>query len=106
MYGLRSFCKYFFSRYPGYFISPLRLSGSAVESLFGQYKYSAGGKLDAANYSTVHAANLVKQTVSSHHSGKGYRDSTISTKTLPLKKKYTAKAIVNDTLFSNFYLTL
>ena len=88
---LRSFCKYF-SRYPGYFISPLRLSGSAVESLFGQYKYSAGGKLDAANYSTARAANLVKQTVSSHHSGKGYRDSTISTKTLPLKMKVYRKS--------------
>ena len=44
----------------------------------------------------LRAANLVQQTVSSHHSGKGYRDGTISTKTLPLKKKYTVKARVND----------
>ena len=50
-------------KYPGYFLSPLRLSGSAVESLFGQFKYSSGGKLDAANYSTAHAACMVKPII-------------------------------------------
>ena len=45
--------------YPGYFISPLRLSGPAVEVLFGQFKCSFGGKLDAANYySTTRATDL------------------------------------------------
>ena len=44
----------FFTKYPGYFV---RLSGSAVESLFSQYKYNAGGKLDAANYSSARAAS-------------------------------------------------
>ena len=29
---------------------PLRLSGSAVESLFSQYKYATRGKLDVVNY--------------------------------------------------------
>ena len=45
-------------KYPGYFISPLRLSGPAVEILFGHFKYSSGGKLDAANYSTARATDL------------------------------------------------
>ena len=79
MYGFKSFCDDFFSRYQaGYYISPLRISGSAVESLFSQYKYSAGGKLDAANFASTRSAHLIKQTVSTHHSGKGYRDGELS----------------------------
>ena len=87
VYSLKSFCRYFFLQYPGYFVSPLRLSGSAIESLFSQYKHNANGKLDAANYATARAANLIQQTVSTHHSGKGYRDNQLSLKLLPLKKK-------------------
>jgi hypothetical protein len=68
-------------------LSPLRVSGSAVETLFSQYKYSAGGKLDAANYSTARAANLIKQSVSSHHSSKHYRDFEMLIPSLPLEKK-------------------
>ena len=60
VYGFRSFCKYFLQKYPGYLVSPLRLSGSAVESLFSQFKYYAGGKLDAANYITARACTLIK----------------------------------------------
>ena len=60
IYGFRLFCRYFLSKYPGYFVSPLRLSGSAVETLFSQYKYATGGKLDASNYCTARAGNLVK----------------------------------------------
>jgi hypothetical protein len=63
------------------------LSGSAVESLFSQYKHNANGKLDAANYSTACAGLLVQQTVSNHHCGKGYRDEKLSLQLLPLNKK-------------------
>lgn len=41
----------------------------------------------AANYATARAANLVQQTVSNHHNGKGYRDNELSLKLLPLTKK-------------------
>jgi len=41
--GFRAFTKWFFETYPDYFIAPLWLSGSAVESLFSQYKHNAGG---------------------------------------------------------------
>jgi len=87
VYSFRAFCEWFFKTYPTYFISPLRLSGSAVESLFSQYKNNAGGKLDSVNYCTARAAHLVKQTVSTHHSGKGYRDENLNTTELPLRKK-------------------
>lgn len=95
VYGFRGFCEHFFCNYPGYFVSPLRLSGSAVESLFSQYKYNAGGKLDSSNYITSRAAHLIKQTVATHHSGKGYRDKDLQIACMPLKRKqYNSK--IND----------
>ena len=87
VYGFKAFCKYFFERYPGYFIAPLRISGSAVESLFSQFKHNSGGKLDACNYATARCAHLVKQSASGHHSGAGYRDQTLSFMEIPLRKK-------------------
>lgn len=94
VYAFKSFCKDFFSKYPGYY---LRISGSAVESLFSQYKYAAGGKPNAANYASSRGANLIKQTISTHHSGKGHRDGHLSTATLPLKKKqYNKKSRVDN----------
>ena len=77
IYSFRAICEWLLKTYPTYFISPLRLSGSSVESLFSQYKHNAGGKLDSVNYSTARGAHLVKQCVSNHHSGKGYRDNTL-----------------------------
>ena len=74
VYGIQAFRKWFLETYPSYFISPLRLSGSAVESLFNQYRFSARGKLDSVNFTTAHAAHLVKQCAASHHSDKSYRD--------------------------------
>ena len=86
VYSFRAICEWFFKTYPTYFVSPLRLSGSAVESLFSQYKHAAGGKLDAVNYTTARAACLVRQSVAVHHSGKGYRDEALHTTEIPLKK--------------------
>jgi len=97
VYSFRALCQWFRETYPTYFISPLRLSGSAVESLFSQYKHNAGGKLDSANYSTARAAHLVKQCVTDHHSGKEYRDNSLSMIEIPLsKKKYNKKELQKD----------
>lgn len=85
MYSVIEFSKHFFKMHPGYFISPLRISGSAVETLFGQYKYMAGSKLDAANYSSCQAKYLTKQAV--HHSGKFYRDVELNIPLAALEKK-------------------
>ena len=81
--------------HPGYFLSPLRISGSAVETLFGQYKYMSGSKLDAANYSTCRSKYLTKQAV--HHSGLFYRDQNLSIPVAPLeKKKYKRSTMKKD----------
>ena len=98
VYGFKAFCEDFLKKHPGYFVSPLRISGSTVESLFSQYKYSAGGKLDACNYTTARCTHLVQQTVSSHHSGVGYRDETVTSMQLPLKKKIFIFLYVTDEL--------
>ena len=97
MYGFSAFCEDFLKKYPGYFVSPLRIFGSAVESLFSQFKYNAGGKLDACNYITARCAHLVQQISSSHHSGIGYRDETLTGTQLPIKKKsYGSSQLVID----------
>lgn len=51
-FGMVSFCEDFLSRHPGYYIVPVRVSGSAVETLFGQMKHAGGGRLSATNYMT------------------------------------------------------
>ena len=82
-----SFTEWFLSQYPNHFISPIRLSGSAVETLFSQFKHSSGGKLSASNYAIARASHLIKHTVSSHHSSKGYRDSALDLPDGVLQKK-------------------
>ena len=62
-------------------------SGSAIKSIFGQFKYNTGRKLDAANYRIARAAFLTKQASEGHHSGKGYRDMPLYVQTVPLEKK-------------------
>ena len=89
VHGFLGFANYFFQEYPDYFISPVRLSGSAVETLFSQFKHTSGGKLSSANYSTARAAHLVKHTVSYHDGSKGYRDVPLHlTECVLQKKKY------------------
>ena len=87
VYGFCGFCEDFFKHHPQHFVSPLRVSGSAVETLFGQYKFAAGGKLDASNYATARAACLVRNIVTPHHSGKDYRDMSLNSTATPLEKK-------------------
>lgn len=70
-------------------MSPLRISGSAVETLFGQYKYMAGSKLDAANYPSCRAKYLAKQAA--HHSGQFYRDQDLKIPVAPLERKKYSK---------------
>lgn len=38
-YGYRGFCKDFVQRHPGYAVYPLRLTGSAVETIFSRLKF-------------------------------------------------------------------
>ena len=87
VYGFKAFCQWFLKAYPTSFVSLLRLSGSAVEGLFSQYKFAAGGKLDSVNSTTAQAAHLVKQVSTSHQSGTSYRDEKLNFIETPLQRK-------------------
>jgi len=62
VYGFKAFCDLL----PGYFASPLRISGSAVESIFSQYRRIAVGTLDSVIYSTSRCAHLVLHMVKTY----------------------------------------
>ena len=79
--------EWFSCQYPNHFISPIPLWGSAVETLFSQFKYCIGGKLSSTNYAAARASLLIKHTVSSHHSSKGYRDTPLDLPDCVLQKK-------------------
>ena len=70
VYGFFAFTEDFIQQHPNHFIAPLRVSGSAMETLFSQYKQATGGKLNCHNYQTARAACLVRDVVTPHHSGK------------------------------------
>ena len=87
MYSFSNFARTFLEEFPDHFISPLRLSGSAVETLFSQFKHTAGGKLSSTNYATARAAHLVKYTMAYHHSSVDYRDVPLHLSDCMLQKK-------------------
>ena len=75
-YGIIRLTEEFFSKYGSDFvIAPKRLNGSAIETLFSQFKHLTGGKLSATNYATARAAYLMKVDIHGRHFGeKDYRN--------------------------------
>jgi hypothetical protein len=76
VYGFLGFCEEFFEKYgDSFYVSPLRLNGSAIETLFSQFKYLTGGKLSSTNFATARAAYLMKVDIQGQHFGeKDYRN--------------------------------
>ena len=58
-----------------------------METLFGQYKFASGGKLDSSNYTPARAACMVRNIVTHHHSGKGYKYDAMTSMAVPLEEK-------------------
>ena len=85
VYGFMAFTTWYFDEYPEHFLSPVQLSGSAVETLFSQFKSTARGKLSAINCATARAAHLVKHGVTPHHCSKKYRNSPLDLREVPLE---------------------
>ena len=54
--GFIGLCTSFLAENSNYFIIPVRVNGSAVESYFSQLKFTAGGQLSSANYATAQAS--------------------------------------------------
>ncbi len=88
VFGFTEFTKDFLMKNPGYYIYPLKLNGSAVETLFSQFKFETGSKLSSVNYSVARKRVLMKKDI--HGFGKaadGYRETPLYIKEKKLKRK-------------------
>ena len=74
-YGFNGLCKDFLTDHAGYFISPIRINGSAIESLFSCLKYISGGNLSSTNYSSSLTSLAAQRNVAAINPSaeKGYR---------------------------------
>ena len=89
-HGFVSLCSYFLSKHSlnGYYIVPVRVNGSAVESYFSRLKFSAHGQLSAINYPTAQAAVQMAKSVSTGRPHEvDYCEAKIDIKTSRTKKK-------------------
>ncbi len=89
-YGFEGFCQDFLRRHPGYYIVPKKFNGSAVETLFSQFRAIAGGKLDSTNYATARETFLVKRDVHGHRPSKvahGYLTTPLYAREGALRRK-------------------
>lgn len=73
------FCNWFFCNFQApYFVTPLRINGSAIESLYSLLKFGAGGHLTGLNYASGIARIKARTEISrATDSGKGYRDEAV-----------------------------
>ena len=79
--GFVGLCEEFLSLYPAYFISPIRVNGSAVESIFSCLKYISGGNLSATNYTSSLTSYLSQSDdVTNPHAEPGYRTEVLNIK--------------------------
>ena len=78
VYGFVQFCQWFNTAYPDYFVSPLRINGSAIESVFSVLKFTAGGNLSATNYGSFRGRVITgREVITNSNSERGYRDDVI-----------------------------
>ena len=82
--GFKGLCSDFFVRNPDYFMKPIRVNGSVVESLFGRFKYNADGHLSAVNYRGCVARLIVSDAVKGRED---YRTSSIDLQDVLTRKK-------------------
>ncbi len=86
--GFVGLCESFLTSNPGYFITPVRVNGSAIESYFSQMKYAARGQLSAANYQSAQAAIETSRAVSTKRPREAdYRDAGLNIHPVQLAKK-------------------
>ena len=63
-----------------YFISPLRINGSAIESIYSVLKFASGGNLSALSYGPALGKLINREDmIQNKHSEKGYRDVVLNT---------------------------
>ncbi len=90
-YGFIGFCEDFLRKHPGYTIYPIRMNGSAVETVFSQLKYASGGNLMSTNYASVRSSMLIRGSISGKHKRDDYRDVPLFIRQHPLQKQSNKK---------------
>ena len=79
-FGFSGLCQDFTARHgPNHYIVPVRINGSAIESLFGRFKVDAGGNLSAVNYEAA-VSRVVMADAISCTSDHCYRNSELNVK--------------------------
>ena len=82
VHGFLSFCEWFFTSVSPdgrYFISPLIINGSVLESIFSVLKHTSGENLFASAYSPALGRLIVRKSLTQNkNSGKGYRDLSLN----------------------------
>ena len=70
-------------------MTPLRLNGSAIETIFSQLKHASRGSLTSVTYESARAQLLTRRSVHGPHTRDEYRDAPIFIKDseLPQKKR-------------------
>lgn len=59
--GFLGVVRYMTTKLPAYYVAPLKLNGSAIESMFSRLKYQAGGKLTSMNYGAMRDSLVVME---------------------------------------------
>lgn len=87
--GFKLLCRNFTTQNPGYYISPLRLNGSAVETLFSQLKFISHGDLSATRYPQALASLITKGSIRGQKvaGSCSYRDATLYVRQHELTKR-------------------
>ena len=89
-HGFTGLCESFLSTYAsrGYFISPIRINGSAVESYFSQLKYAARGQLSSTQYAVARGAVATSKAASTKRPREcDYRDAGLDLRPVQLTKR-------------------
>ncbi len=88
VFGFQGLVSSFLDKHPEYYIYPLKVNGSAVETLFSQFKFETNSKLTSANYASARSRVLMKKDISgSAKAAHGYRDTPLYIKENILKRK-------------------
>ena len=64
-YGFKNFCDDFTARHPGFYVAPLRLNGSAIETLFSQLKFISHGDPSATHHPQALASLITRGSIHS-----------------------------------------
>ena len=77
--GFKGLCETFVTEHPGYYIIPVRVTGSAIETVFSSLKYISGSNLSSINYAASLSALVTqRETYGSSNCKDDYRNEPLN----------------------------